>query len=276
MSLALKAAKQLGVSQGLDALDAEVLLAHLLAKPRTFLYTWPEHELTATELEQLNDYYARRLQGEPVAYILGEREFWSLMIKTSPSTLIPRPDTEVLVEAVLAKFDEQPCRCIDLGTGTGAIALALKSERPAWQISAVDRIEDAVNLAKTNAAHLNFDIQVSQQNWLAGMSPNSMDLIVSNPPYIDADDEHLAEGDVRFEPKSALVAEHQGLADIEIITQQAAEVLVKGGALFFEHGWQQGSAVREILAKYGFAKIETVQDYGGNDRVSFGFLLGHL
>lgn len=272
MSQSIKDAKQQGIALGLDGLDVEVLLAHVLEKTRTYLYTWPDKLLSEAQLVQLQTFFERRQAGEPVAYILGEREFWSLPLSTQPSTLIPRPDTEVLVETVLAKFDETALRCIDLGTGTGAIALALKSERPHWQITGADRVPEAVALATENAKKLQLDVTMVEQNWLSGIAENSFDVIVSNPPYIDADDEHLAQGDVRFEPISALVASNNGLADIELITTQAQKVLTNGGALFFEHGWQQAGAVREILTERGFNGVETVADYGGNDRVSFGFL----
>jgi release factor glutamine methyltransferase len=235
------------------------------------LFTWPEKQIDDVQFANLETLFKRRLTGEPVAYILGEREFWSLPIQTHPSTLIPRPDTEVLVEAVLDQFNQQPRVCVDLGTGSGAIALALKSERDQWHLVGVDRVPDAVKLAQDNANRLKLDVIFQEGSWLSGFEAESLDVVVSNPPYIDASDPHLSEGDVRFEPKSALVAGDSGLADIRDIAQQAVVKLKTGGGLFFEHGWQQAKAVQEILKQFGFTRIESKVDYGGNVRVTLGF-----
>ena len=261
-----------GQSLGLDSVDVQVLLSTALQKPRTYLLAWPERMLTEPQEQLYHGWLARRLQGEPIAYIVGEREFWSLPLKTDASTLIPRPDTEMLVETVLAHFDTAPRVCMDLGTGTGAIALALKSERPGWLISGVDRHPDAVRLAQENALTLGLAVDFRVSDWCADVAPGSVDLLVSNPPYIDADDPHLKLGDVRFEPAGALIADRGGLAEFESIVDQASSCLTAGGALFFEHGWQQAAAVRAILAAGGFGRIDTVTDYGGNDRVSLGYL----
>ena len=253
--------------------DADALLCHLLDCRRSYLMTWPEHELDAAQQATLAGWLARRLNGEPIAHLIGEREFWSLPLKVSPATLIPRPDTEVLVEQALARLPGGPCALLDLGTGTGAIALALKSERPDADVWAVDRMPAAAALARTNSAALGLPIEVRDGSWFAPLSDAPrFAMIVSNPPYIDGTDPHLHEGDVRFEPRSALVAEEQGLADIRLIVTQAPDHLVPGGWLLLEHGWDQGEAVRQLLLQQGYVQVETVRDYGDNERVTLGRL----
>ncbi|MFM4844887.1 peptide chain release factor N(5)-glutamine methyltransferase [Aeromonas caviae] len=253
--------------------DADALLCHLLDCRRSYLMTWPEHELDAAQQATLAGWLARRLNGEPIAHLIGEREFWSLPLKVSPATLIPRPDTEVLVEQALARLPGGPCALLDLGTGTGAIALALKSERPDADVWAVDRMPAAAALARTNSAALGLPIEVRDGSWFAPLSDAPrFAMIVSNPPYIDGTDPHLHEGDVRFEPRSALVAEEQGLADIRLIVTQAPAYLVPGGWLLLEHGWDQGEAVRQLLLQQGYVQVETVRDYGDNERVTLGRL----
>ena len=272
MTLSVADALCQGQSLGLDSVDVQVLLATALQKPRTFLLAFPERLLTEQQATRYQGWLARRVTGEPVAYLVGEREFWSLPLKTNTSTLIPRPDTEVLVETVLAHFGPAPRVCLDLGTGTGAIALALKTERAAWQIAGLDRQAAAVGLAQENALALGLAVEFRLGDWCADVAPGSVDLLVSNPPYIDANDPHLQLGDVRFEPSSALIADRGGLAAFDTIVAQASVCLSAGGALFFEHGWHQASAVRAILSAGGFGRIETVTDYGGNDRVTLGYL----
>ncbi|WP_221436690.1 peptide chain release factor N(5)-glutamine methyltransferase [Aeromonas caviae] len=253
--------------------DADALLCHLLDCRRSYLMTWPEHELDAAQQATLAGWLARRLNGEPIAHLIGEREFWSLPLKVSPATLIPRPDTEVLVEQALTRLPGGPCALLDLGTGTGAIALALKSERPDADVWAVDRMPAAAALARTNSAALGLPIEVRDGSWFAPLSDAPrFAMIVSNPPYIDGMDPHLHEGDVRFEPRSALVAEEQGLADIRLIVTQAPAHLVPGGWLLLEHGWDQGEAVRQLLLQQGYVQVETVRDYGDNERVTLGRL----
>ncbi len=253
--------------------DADALLCHLLDCRRSYLMTWPEHELDAAQQATLAGWLARRLNGEPIAHLIGEREFWSLPLKVSPATLIPRPDTEVLVEKALTRLPGGPCALLDLGTGTGAIALALKSERPDADVWAVDRMPAAAALARTNSAALGLPIEVRDGSWFAPLSDAPrFAMIVSNPPYIDGMDPHLHEGDVRFEPRSALVAEEQGLADIRLIVTQAPAHLVPGGWLLLEHGWDQGEAVRQLLLQQGYVQVETVRDYGDNERVTLGRL----
>ncbi len=258
------------------ALDADCLLCAVLSCTRTYLRTWPEQELTPEQVEQAEQLAVRREQGEPVAYILGVREFWSLPLQVSPATLIPRPDTEALVEwAVTLLSDKgQGQKALDLGTGTGAIALALKSEMPALSMWALEREPAALDLARRNAARLGFQVNFLASNWFAALNERNFQLIVSNPPYIDAADPHLSQGDVRFEPHTALVAEEDGLADIRQIIELAPDYLVSGGWLLLEHGWQQAEAVRELLWARGFHAVITRQDLGGQERVSGGQWLG--
>ena len=253
-------------------LDSEILLCFVMNKPATFILTWPEHKLTTPQTEQFLALMQRRLQGEPIAYIVNMREFWSLPLQVTPATLIPRPDTEVLVELVLNHHQDKVLRCLDLGTGTGAIALALASEKPQWQIEAVDYSHDAVALAKSNADNLQLtQVTIYQSDWFSQVTANKgFDVIVSNPPYIDEHDQHLNEGDVKFEPKTALVAPDNGLADIKIIASQALKFLKPSGFLYIEHGFEQSHAVQTILANLAYSNIQTIKDYGDNDRVTFG------
>lgn len=253
--------------------DADALLCHLLGCRRSYLMTWPERELDAAQQATLQGWLDRRLAGEPIAHLIGEREFWSLPLKVSPATLIPRPDTEVLVEQALARLPAGPCALLDLGTGTGAIALALKSERSDADVWAVDRMPDAAALARANSVALGLPIEVRDGSWFAPLADAPrFAMIVSNPPYIDGADPHLDEGDVRFEPRSALVADEQGLADIRLIVAGAPAHLCPGGWLLLEHGWEQGAAVRQLLLQQGYCQVETVRDYGDNERVTLGRL----
>ncbi|MGP0171603.1 peptide chain release factor N(5)-glutamine methyltransferase [Pseudomonas sp. NCHU5208] len=252
-------------------LDAELLLAAALGKPRSYLRTWPERELEADQLALFQAHLQRRRQGEPVAYILGQQGFWSLELEVAPHTLIPRPDTELLVETALALLPATPLSVLDLGAGTGAIALALASERPAWQVTGVDRVADAVALAERNRQRLQLgNVRFLHSHWFSALSGQRYGLILSNPPYIRADDQHLAQGDVRFEPSSALVAGDDGLDDIRAIIQAAPAHLLPGGWLLLEHGFDQAEAVRELLAVAGFAEVHSRRDLGGHERISLG------
>ncbi|MBO0397314.1 peptide chain release factor N(5)-glutamine methyltransferase [Aeromonas veronii] len=256
--------------------DADVLLCHLLGCRRSYLMTWPERELDAAQQATLQGWLVRRLNGEPIAHLVGEREFWSLPLKVSPATLIPRPDTEVLVEQAMTRIPQGPCAVLDLGTGTGAIALALKSERPEIDVWAVDRMADAAALARENSVALGLPIEVRDGSWFEPLGEPDRDntprfaVIVSNPPYIDGADPHLEQGDVRFEPRSALVADDAGLADIRHIVAHAPAYLLTDGWLLLEHGWDQGEAVRQLLRDGGYREVATVRDYGDNDRVTLG------
>lgn len=250
-------------------LDAEVLLGFVLGQSRTYLYTWPERELSATQQSLLEELVARRASGTPVAYLVGEREFWSLPLQVNEHTLIPRPETELLVEQALARLPRSG-RALDLGTGTGAIALALVSERPDAEIWAVDASLEALKVARANVERLGLPVQLVHSDWFAQVSGQRFHLIVSNPPYIAEADPHLGQGDVRFEPLTALASGRDGLADIRQIVARAPAHLHPGGWLLFEHGYDQGAPVRELLTQAGFSGVETVQDYGGNDRVTLG------
>jgi len=251
--------------------DAEILLGHVTGRARTFIMAFGETMLTEPQQLQLELLLSRREKGEPVAYLVGEREFWSLPLSVSPATLIPRPDTECLVEQALLRLGSTPACALDLGTGTGAIALALASERPDCEFTSVDLQPEAVALAQYNARKLAIpNAEFLQGSWFTPVSGRTFQLIVSNPPYIDATDPHLDEGDVRFEPATALIADNKGLADIDYITTHAPAFLKPQGWLLLEHGWQQGESVRAILLSAGFIAVETIKDYGDNDRVSFG------
>ncbi|SIN97610.1 peptide chain release factor N(5)-glutamine methyltransferase [Salinivibrio sp. ES.052] len=252
------------------AIDVRALLCHVLGQPSSYLYTWPERKLTAAQLAQFRQLFARRLQGEPVAYILGYRDFWTLRLSVSTATLIPRPETELLVEQALMALPATPCRVLDLGTGTGAVALAIASERPDVTVVGVDLMPEAVSLASRNA-HDNHiqNAHFIQSDWFSALSDmNPFDVIVSNPPYIDGADPHLQQGDVRFEPASALVAEENGLAALRYIGQTAPNYLVEGGWLMVEHGYNQGEAVRTAWKDAGWQGANTQQDYAGLDRIT--------
>ncbi|WP_105639611.1 peptide chain release factor N(5)-glutamine methyltransferase [Cronobacter dublinensis] len=251
--------------------DAEILLGFVTGRTRTFILAFGETSLADDELTRLDALLARRVQGEPVAYLTGQREFWSLPLEVSAATLIPRPDTECLVEQALARLSAAPCRILDLGTGTGAIALALACERPDCQVTALEVIPEAVALARRNAQRLGIDnVTVLQSHWFSALTDARFSLIVSNPPYIDGDDPHLTQGDVRFEPKSALVAPDAGLADLDTIITGARRFLENDGWLLVEHGWRQGGAVRELFTRAGYHGVETCRDYGGNERLTLG------
>ncbi|MHA1021408.1 peptide chain release factor N(5)-glutamine methyltransferase [Enterobacter ludwigii] len=265
-----QAASELSASES-PKRDAEILLEFVTGKARTYLLAFGETQLSAEQEAQLATLLARRKTGEPVAHLVGEREFWSLPLYVSPATLIPRPDTECLVEQALSRLPAQACRILDLGTGTGAIALALASERPDCEVTAVDVMPEAVALAQRNVARLGFpNVTVLQSSWFSALDNRTFGMIVSNPPYIDEHDPHLTQGDVRFEPLTALVAANEGLADIVHIVTTSRQHLLPGGWLLVEHGWTQGDAVRDVFIAAGYRAVETCRDYGGNDRLTLG------
>ncbi|WP_404377211.1 peptide chain release factor N(5)-glutamine methyltransferase [Vreelandella aquamarina] len=256
-------------------IDAEVLMAFVAGRSRTWLYTWGDRECPPWEHARFDALVAARAQGQPVAYLTGEREFWGLPLATSPNTLIPRPDTETLVEAALARAAAPAGRLLDLGTGTGAIALAFASEKPGWQVVGADIRPEAVALATRNAQSLNItNATFLVSDWFSALAPPSsgsrFEIIVSNPPYIAADDPHLAQGDVRFEPRSALVAEADGMADLLHLITTAQAYLLPGGWLALEHGYRQAPRVRQALSQAGYLNVESVQDLGGHERVTLG------
>ena len=252
-------------------LDAELLLAAALGKSRSYLHTWPEKIVTSEDALTFASYLQRRRGGEPVAYILGQQGFWKLDLEVAPHTLIPRPDTELLVEAALELLPATPTQVLDLGTGSGAIALALASERPAWKVTAVDRVLEAVALAERNRQRLHLNnATVLSSHWFSALQGRTYDLIISNPPYIAANDPHLAAGDVRFEPASALVAGQDGLDDLRHIIKEAPAHLNAGGWLLLEHGYDQAAAVRDLLLKEGFEEVHSRIDLGGHERITLG------
>ena len=249
--------------------ETRLLLCRVLHCSTSFLYTYPERLLTANELQELERILERRVAGEPLAYIFGQWHFFGLELAVAPSTLIPRPDTEVLVEQVLALPLAADAKVLDLGTGTGAIALALASERPTWQITAVDLQPGAVALAQRKASPLKLtQVQVLQSSWFSQLAGQQYQLIVSNPPYIEAEDPHLAA--LRFEPLTALVAAEQGYADLQHIITNAPQHLTAGGWLWLEHGFEQAAVVRQMLVAAGFNQVSSVKDYGGQWRISGG------
>ncbi len=251
-------------------LDAELLLAHTLQQSRTWLYTWNDKALSAEQQQTAAQLLQRRLRGEPVAYILGQRDFWSLSLVVAPSTLIPRADTETLIEWALELPLAANSRVLDLGTGTGAIALALASEQPSWQVRGVDVQPQAVALAEENARRNHLErVTFQQSDWFTAVQ-GRFDLVVSNPPYIDEADPHLGQGDVRFEPRTALVAGNHGLSDLALIIDRAPDFLQPDGWLLVEHGWQQAEAVCELLSARGFSAVENRRDLGGQPRISGG------
>lgn len=256
---------------GEDAkVDAEHLLCEVLQQSRTYLYTWPERELSEQQQQRFAHLLEQRRLGVPIAHLLGRRAFWNFEVEVNPSTLIPRADTEVLVELALELCTADSARVVDLGTGTGAIALALALEHPAWEVWGCDRVTEAVALARRNADRLQANnLRIVEGSWFAPLH-GQFDLIVSNPPYIDPIDPHLTQGDVRFEPISALTADECGLADIRQIIADAPSHLKLGGWLALEHGYDQAEAVAEILRDAGFKEVRQRRDYGGNMRVSAG------
>jgi release factor glutamine methyltransferase len=263
-------AKTLAVSE--SKLEAQLLMQHVLNVNRAWLIAHENDALQANTHAEFEALVNRRLHGEPIAYILGYREFFGLKIKVSPDTLIPRPDTETLVEAALAKLATRPpAQILDLGTGTGAIALAIAKHAPHAEITAVDASKAALEIAADNAQYLNLtNISFTLCNWFQALNDVRFDLIVSNPPYIKQDDSHLNQGDLRFEPMTALASGADGLDDIRRIVAESLTHLKPQGWLMLEHGYNQASAVADLLAEQGFVEIATLKDFGGNDRVTLG------
>lgn len=268
-----RAKQQLMASTDCQTLEAEVLLAHVLNKPRDYLFAWPEAVLTESESEQFAAYLQRRCHKEPIAYITEHQEFWSLALRVSPATLIPRPETELIVELALKWIDpaKTNIKIADLGTGCGAIALALAKERPAWQVVATDFDHDALCIASHNAERLGLTtVAFYQGDWCAALPDSHYDMIISNPPYIAEQEWALYEDGLAFEPRSALVAGQDGLEAIRIIVPSARNYLQPGGLLLLEHGYSQGPAVRALLMADGYVDVETVVDLAGQERVTIG------
>ncbi len=272
LNAALQAATELLTESASAALDAEVLLCLVLQKQRSYLRTWPEQDLPANLALQFWALIEQRQQGTPVAYLTGYREFWSRDFLVTPDVLIPRADTELLIELCLALIPtDKPCKIIDLGTGSGIIAITLAAERPLAELTGTDLSLAALAIAKANAAHHQItNVQFYQSDWFASVPDGSYQLIVSNPPYIAEHDEHLQLGDLRFEPRSALSAAESGLADIRMITKQAYPRLESGGYLLIEHGYDQQQQVQRIFNDCHYQQIQTITDLAGLPRVSYG------
>ncbi|GAC34712.1 peptide chain release factor N(5)-glutamine methyltransferase [Paraglaciecola polaris] len=266
------AKRQLQVSDS-AALDSRLLMCQVLQCESVYLMTWPERELNTAQLLAFEQLVAQRKAGHPIAYLIGYRDFWSLRLQVSPATLIPRPETELLVETALALSLPEQAHVLDLGTGTGAIALALASEMPNWHVTGIDKSVDAVTLAKKNA-QLNQLPQVTfkQSDWFAHVAQTRFSLIVSNPPYVEDDSVYLQQGDVRFEPASALTSGPDGLDDIRLICAKASSYLTPQGWLAFEHGHQQALGIQALLAAQGFSQIRSVNDLNGQPRITLGCL----
>ena len=269
-----RAVTALAPTQNSARLDAEVLLALVLEKPRHHAYAFPEQSLSATQASCYQALITRRLAGEPIAYLTGEREFWSLSLQVTPATLIPRPETERLVEIALDLIPQgETFRIADLGTGSGAVALAIASERAQCVVVATDCHEPALEVARENAgrhslSHVDFRVG----NWCDALGGESFDLIVSNPPYVRDDDPHLEQGDVRFEPSSALVAGGDGLTAIRTLCQCSVACLEPDGYLLVEHGADQRDSVHDLMLAHGYHPIRHYKDYAGRDRVTQGRL----
>lgn len=257
-------------------LDSEILLSHLLSKNRTYLFTYPEHPLTEEQMGHYQQLITSRAQGSPIAYLTGHREFWSLTLQVNQHTLIPRHETERLVELALELLpQEQPLQILDLGTGSGAIALALAHERPHWHITACDQSIEAIAIAKANATQLNIDnVSFYHSNWFDSLPQQQYHAIVSNPPYIAAEDVHLTQGDVRFEPITALVSGQEGLADLQYIIAHSCSYLFPQGLILLEHGYDQKNSIAAILNGLGYCDVQCWKDIAGHDRVSSGWKPG--
>lgn len=262
-------------------LDCEILLAHVLDVDRGHLYAWPEKALTEVTTKQFEALFQRRLNGEPIAYLTGYKEFWSLPLAVNSSTLIPRPETELIVELVLEKAQahqgfQAPVRALDLGSGSGAIALAIASEKPKWDITAVDNSAGAMRMAQLNQQRLGFhNITFMLSDWFSGFEQREperygFDFVLANPPYIDSEDPHLQRGDVRFEPRSALVAGDSGLKDLIAIINQSRRYMRSGSWLILEHGYQQSTNVLAAMRAAGYQDCATHSDFAGLPRASCG------
>ena len=272
-ALSLASARLSDVSDGMPRLEAEVLLAFTLEQPRTHLFAWPEKNLTPRQGSDFESLLTRRIQGEPTAYLTGRKEFWSMQFRVTPETLIPRPETEQLVERALHRVpSDAPWQIADLGTGCGVIAAAIASERPLSEIIATDISVQALAVAENNFRHLGLaNIRCAPGTWCAALPRGkSFDLIVSNPPYIAAGDPHLNRGSLPWEPAPALAAGKDGLDDIRRIIDQAIDHLKADGWLLLEHGWDQGTQVRALLTQAGYRENRTRQDLAHRERVSEG------
>lgn len=256
-----------------EQLEARMLIGHVTQLTRVQLITQSERAFSAAEAEQLNTLFQRRVAGEPMAYLLGEREFFGLTFKVDPAVLIPRPDTELLVELALQHLP-QDGRVLDMGTGSGAIAIAIAHTRHDAQVTALDVSESALLVAQSNAQNNQVEVEFLRSDWFTALAEQvaaqQFDLIVSNPPYIVAGDRHLSEGDLRFEPIDALTDHADGLSALRIISKQAADYLSDDGWLLMEHGYDQAEAVRDLLKQDGYTEVQSWRDLANIERVSGG------
>lgn len=271
---ALALARALGLDTAEARLEAQVLLGQALGQSRAWLIAHGGDPLAPEQTSAFADLFERRWSGEPIAYILGEREFYSLNFKVTPAVLIPRPETELLVELALERLPaDRPGRVLDLGTGSGAVAVTLALHRPQADVVAVDQSAAALEVARKNAQRLGAgNLRLIQSDWYGALDAEKFDLIVANPPYIAAADPHLAQGDLRFEPAAALASGADGLDDIRTIVRGAAAHLKPGGWLLFEHGYDQAAACRDLLVQAGFEQVASAADLAGIERISCGQL----
>lgn len=253
-------------------LDVQVLLCFVLQCNSAHLAAWPEKDLTEQQAEKFLQLIQQRKNGLPVAHLTGQREFWSLDFLVNDSTLIPRPETETLIEFVVEKFsDRKNIKLLDMGTGCGAIAIAIASEKPAWEIHACEFSKPALTLAKKNSKKLKTEnITFTHSNWFSNILTQDFDIIISNPPYIAENDAHLFEGDVRFEPRSALTSGETGMDDIEHICATAKQYMTDNGWLIVEHGYNQAQLVNDCFSKNGYIELEQIKDLSGHIRMTAG------
>lgn len=270
-SLLKQASQQLAIISDSPQLDAELLLGHCLNKERSYLYAWGEKQLNESTQQAFKQLIAKRLTEYPVAYLLGHKEFWSLDLIVTEAVLIPRPETELLVEIALEKIQHLSSpNVLDLGTGTGAIALAIAREKPTARMTASDYSEEALLIAKKNALRNNIhSVNFIQSDWFATIQREKFDLILSNPPYIKSDDPHLQQG-IRHEPLQALAAGKTGLDDIKTLLDSALDYMKTGAWIIIEHGYDQGIIVPTLMEKAGLQQTACIQDYHENDRLSIG------
>jgi release factor glutamine methyltransferase len=269
----LQEARQRLTAAGMESpgLEARLLVGHALGLDTAALLTRGDQAIAPAGQERIRHLLAQRLAGQPIAYLLGQREFWSLPLRVDARCLIPRPETEHLVQQALSRLGPEPARVLDLGTGSGAVILALKAERPDIEAWAVDRSAAALAVAAANGKALGLEIRWVCGSWMDAIRPvPSFHLIASNPPYLDAEDPHLEQGDLRFEPRTALVAADRGLAALQAIIVQAGDRLCAGGWLLLEHGAGQAAEVRSLLTAAGFDRVATLRDLAGLDRVTEG------
>ncbi|PIQ43781.1 MAG: protein-(glutamine-N5) methyltransferase, release factor-specific [Gammaproteobacteria bacterium CG11_big_fil_rev_8_21_14_0_20_46_22] len=248
-------------------LDTEILLSHVLKKPRSYLYAWPEKILSDEERAQFDQLLSRRLQGEPMAYITGVKEFYGREFRVQPGVLVPRPETELLIDLVLETCGHWEKACLyDLGTGSGAIGITLACEKPSWSVTCTDQSELALSVARHNADLLGVQLNVEQRDWCESLPADSVDIIVSNPPYIAEDDAALEKAVAEHEPKVALIADNDGFSDFDRIIEGAKSCLKPGGYIFLEHGYDQAKNLQQRLLAAGFSGLELHKDLAGHDR----------